>query len=91
MVGTMKDEYLEHLLTLTELARKLINRLPVGEAGQLEAELVKAEDYITSKRSTSLPPSPVRIVRPAPVKSTLTLEQIQVAVRKVSKKNRNKL
>lgn len=86
----MKDKCLIHLLTLAEAARKLLNRLPVGEAEQLEIELVRAEDYITSKKSTSLPPSPVRIVRPSPVQSSLTLEQIQIAVKKVSKKNRDK-
>ena len=46
----------------------------------------------TSVRPASLPPSPVRIVRPAPVKSKLTSKQIQAAVKKVSKRrNEGKL
>lgn len=86
----MKDKCLAHLLTLAEAARELLNRLPVGEAEQLEIELVRAEDYM-SVRPTSSPPSPIRIVRPAPGRPKLTLKQIQAAVKKVSKKNKNKL
>ncbi len=117
----MTDKCLAYLLTLAEAARELLNRLPVGDAGQLEIELVRAEDYIagrpdslkrhpsypltegstktnrkdisknTSRRPASPPPSPVRIVRPAAVKSSVTLEQIQAAVKKVSKKIKDKL
>lgn len=45
----------------------------------------------SSRRPASPPPSPVRIVRPAPVRSSLTSEQIQAAVKKVSKNIKDKL
>ncbi len=47
---------------------------------------------ITTNRPKSPPPSPTkRIVLPAPGKPKLILEQIQAAVKKVSKKVKNKL